>query len=106
MLRSQLRALKLTGPRPDGYPAPADEAIVDRLGWPIGRRRIAPAQAVADHEQDAAQHSPVIDPRNPVRQRKIRFDPAHLRIGQQQQIIHGDTSCRHGINQRPTTQPI
>jgi hypothetical protein len=49
-------------------------------------RRIAPAQTVPDDENDAADHTPVINPRNPVRQRKIRFDPAHLRFGEQKQI--------------------
>ena len=29
-------------------PAPTDEAIIDRLGWPVRRRRVAPPQAIAD----------------------------------------------------------
>ena len=69
-------------------PAPADEAVVDRLRRPVRRRHIAPSQAVADYEQDAAQHTPIVDPRNSVRQREIRLDPTHLRLRQQQQIIH------------------
>ncbi len=63
--------------------APADEAVVDRLVRPIVGRRIAPAQPVPDHEDDAAHDPPIIDPRDAVRQRKIRLDPAHLRLAQQ-----------------------
>lgn len=36
--------------------APADEAVVDCLVWPVAWRHIAPAQAVADDEDDAADH--------------------------------------------------
>ena len=42
--------------------APADEAVVDRLVWPIGRRRIPSAQAVLQHEDDPRDHTPVINP--------------------------------------------
>lgn len=37
------------GEDPVGYaePAPADEAVVDRLGWPVGGGRVAPAHTVA-----------------------------------------------------------
>ena len=56
----------------------------------IAGRRIAPAQTVSDDKDDAADHPPIVNPRNPVRQWKIRLDPAHLRLRQQQQISHGD----------------
>jgi hypothetical protein len=70
-------------------PAPADEAVVDGLVRTIIGRGIPPAQPIADHEQDAAQHPPIIDTRNPVRQRKKGRNPAHLPRRQQQQIIQG-----------------
>ena len=47
--------------------APADEAIVDRFVRTIGGRRIAPAQPVPDHENDAAHDPAIIDPRDAVR---------------------------------------
>ncbi len=76
--------------------APADEAVVDRFVRSITRRCIAPAQAIPDHEDDAADDTAIIDPRNTVRQGKVRLDPAHLRRRQQHQITHADTSSpRH-----------
>jgi hypothetical protein len=75
-------------------PAPADEAVVDRLRRPILNRRVAPPQAVPDGEDDAADDPPIIDPRNIVRQRKMRLDPAHLRLRKLDQITHGGASSR------------
>jgi hypothetical protein len=72
------------------HPAPADEAVVDRLVRPVLARRIAPAQAVANDEHDPRDHPPVIDPRLPMRQREIRLYPAHLRLRQPDQIAHGN----------------
>lgn len=66
--------------------APADEAVVDRLVRTIGGRRITPAQPVPDHEDDAADDPPVINPRNAVRQGEIGLNPAHLRLAQQPQL--------------------
>src|SRR3546814_5322409 len=54
-------------------PAPADEAVVDRLWWTVFRRRIAPPQAVPDHEDDTADDPAVIDPRHAVRQWEMRL---------------------------------
>jgi len=75
-------------------PAPADEAFVDRLGWPILCRRVAPPQTVPDHEDNATDDPPIIDPRNTMRQRKMGLDPAHLRLRKPDQITHGDASSR------------
>jgi hypothetical protein len=62
-------------------PASAHKAIVNRLVRPVLRRRIAPSQALLpDSEDNAPDNPPVIDPRHPVRQRKIGLDPAHLRL--------------------------
>ena len=59
-------------------PTPADETIIDRLVRPVLLGRLAPSQPVPDHEDNPANHPSVIDPRHPLRQRKIRLDPAHL----------------------------
>jgi len=48
----------------DTEPAPADEAIVERLLRPVALRRVLPLQAVPDHVDDPAYHTPVIDPRH------------------------------------------
>lgn len=50
------------------HAAPADEPVVDRLGWAILGRGITSAQTVADHEDNTADNSPTIDTRHPVRQ--------------------------------------
>jgi len=47
-------------------PAPADEAVVDGLVRAVGLRRIAPAQPVADHEDNAADYALVVHARNTV----------------------------------------
>jgi hypothetical protein len=39
--------------------------------------RVAPSQPVPDHEDDAADDPPIIDPRRNMRQREIRLDPTH-----------------------------
>jgi hypothetical protein len=48
-------------------PAPPDEAIINRLVRTVILRRVAPAQTVPDHEDDATDHPPIVDPGNPVR---------------------------------------
>jgi hypothetical protein len=50
--------------------------------------------AVADHKNNPADHAPVIHPRHAMRLWKIRLDPAHLRLRQQNQITHGSASPR------------
>ncbi len=45
----------------------ADEAVVDRLRRPVLGWRIAPPQTVPDHEDDAADDPPIIDPRHTMR---------------------------------------
>jgi len=68
--------------------APADEAVVDRLGRPIGCGCVTPAQAVADHEDDPADDAPVVHARDAMRERKVGLDPGHLLIRQPEQITH------------------
>ena len=77
------------------HPAPPHEAVVDRLVRTVVPRRIAPAQAVTDHEDDPRDNPPVSDPRDPVRQWKIRPDATHLRLRQPDQITLGSASSRH-----------
>jgi len=52
------------------------------LVWAILPRGIAPTQPVAVDENDAAQHSPVINPWLAMALGKIRFEPRHLLVGQ------------------------
>ncbi len=59
--------------------APSDEALVDRLVRTILFRCIAPAQPVADDEDDAAGDPPLVNPRDPVRERKAWRDATQLR---------------------------
>ena len=75
-----------------GHLAPADKPIVDRLGWPILCWSVAPAQPVATYKNEAADYPTVVKTRNDVRQRKIRLNLAHSRLGQPNQITHGDAS--------------
>jgi hypothetical protein len=75
-------------------PSPTDEAVVDRLGRPVLGRRIAPPQTVPDHDDDAADDLPIINPRHTMRQWKIRFDPAHLHRRQPNQVAYDGTSSR------------
>ena len=74
--------------------APAHEPIVDRLVRTVAARSIAPAQPIPDDEDDPADYPPIINSGDAVRQWEKRFDPAHLRLGEQKQIIHGDASLR------------
>ena len=69
-------------------PAPTDEAIVERLVRTIVRWRIAPAHAGADHVHDATENTSVVHAGDAVRQRKVRFDPRHLRVRKPERIIH------------------
>ena len=80
-------------------PVPADEAVVDCLVRAIVPGRIQSAQAVADHEDDTADHPSIIDPRNAVRQWEIWQDTAHLRLRQPNQIAHDNASSAPPSNQ-------
>ena len=42
-------------PRKDTHAAPADPTVVERLGRPIGRRCVSPAEAITVDEDDAAE---------------------------------------------------
>ena len=96
----QLVGLAALGRQPGEDPvehaqsAPADEAVIDRLVRAVVPGRVAPAQAVANNEDDPRDYPPVIDPRNPVRKWEIWLDPAHLRLRQPNQITHGSASLR------------
>nr|GFC71591.1 hypothetical protein [Tanacetum cinerariifolium] len=57
------RSQTLHHPREHARLAPTLPAVVERLVGPVGAGCIAPAQAVAVDEHDAAQHPPVINPR-------------------------------------------
>lgn len=72
----------------DAEPAPADEAVVERLVGTVALGRVLPLQAVADDVDDPAHHAPIIDPWHAMRERKMRRYPRHLPLAQQKQIIH------------------
>lgn len=77
-------------------PAPADEAVVDRLVPAIRRRRIPLPQVIPDHEDDPADHSAVFYASNPVQKRKIWLDLAHLRLRKPDQTVHHEISrCQY-----------
>ena len=82
--------------------APADNPILDRLGWPIRPWRIAPAQTALDYENDTADDPTVINARNAVRQRKIGLNLAHLSLSQPKQITHDNASFASTLNQPHT----
>ena len=79
--------------------APSDEPVVDCLVWPVACGHIPPPEAVADHEDDAADHPSIIDTRHPMRQRKERRNPVHLAFGKQDHLGHGSTPLVPSLNQ-------
>ena len=85
------------------HTAPAYKPIVDRLGWPILCWSVTTAPPVADYENYAADYPTVINTGNAVSQRKIRLNFAHLRLGQPNQITHGNASFALPLNQPHTT---
>jgi hypothetical protein len=48
-------------PVEDADPAPADEAVVERLRRPVDCRRVQPHQPVPDHVNDPRNHPRIID---------------------------------------------
>ena len=83
--------------------APADEAVIDCFVRAVVLRRIAPAKAIADDKDDTAQNSPVINPGNAVRKRKIRRHSPHLCVRKPNQITHA--SSPPGTTESDRKQP-
>jgi hypothetical protein len=52
-----------------------------------------------DHENNSANDPTVINLRHTMRERKIRFNLAHLRIGQTNQVTHGNASFASPLSQ-------
>ena len=78
--------------RPDALGRPTNKAVVERLLRTVDRRRIGPAAARLQNMHDAADHTPVIDPRNAtgfVRQQ--RGKPPELFIAQPEIVRHLQT---------------
>lgn len=67
--------------------APAYEAVVQRLVWPIGLRRILPLKAVPNDIEDLADHPHIINSRNAVGYGEIRLDSIQLRSAQQKHAL-------------------
>jgi len=70
-------------------PAPAYEAVVQRLVRPIGLRRVFPLKAVPSDRDDPADHPHIIHLRNAVGDRAMQFDPVQPLPGQQKHLTHG-----------------
>src|SRR5665647_1850882 len=60
--------------------APAPKPVVACLVRTVVPRSIAPPQPVPDDEDNPADHPPVINSGNAMRQREKRFDPTHLHL--------------------------
>jgi len=54
--------------------------------WAVLGRRIAPAKAIADDVEDAADDPLVVEPRHSVREREVGRDPLDLRLRQPEQV--------------------
>lgn len=63
-----------------------DGLVIRDLDVAVGR--VPPHQAVLDHIDYTRDDPTVINPRNPMRQREIGLNSAHLRFAQQKQITH------------------
>jgi len=81
---------------------PADEAVVARLVRAVGRGRIAPAEAVADHRDDPAQHTTVSYARNAMRQRTVRRQAPNLRKRQQNASVSRTGAVGLAMAEPPT----
>src|SRR5262245_30018712 len=79
---------------------PAVEAIVDGRAGTVIRRAVAPASAAAQHMNDAAQDTPVIDPRRTAVMRQKRLDPRPLLIIQPEQSAHSESSSMNQLNHK------
>ena len=74
-------------PLPDAAFSPADEAIIHGGRRSILGRAIAPAAAALENMQDAADHSPIINPRSAADVLwQMRFDLAPLLIAEPKQV--------------------
>jgi len=69
-------------PRKHAHVAPPFPSVVERLVGAILSRRIAPAQAIAIEEDNAAQDTPVINAWHAMALRKIGPQPLHLSFAQ------------------------
>ena len=77
-------------------PVPADEVVVDGLVRAVALGRIPPHQPMLDDVDDPGHDPPIIYPRNAMRKREKRLDPAHLRLAQQKwaSIDRPPSPCR------------
>jgi hypothetical protein len=76
----------------DAFVAPPLPTVIERLVWAIGRRGIAPSQPIAINEDNAAQHTSIINAWFTVGLGEERFKTRHLRIRQPEKIRHGHRS--------------
>lgn len=86
--------------------APSDEALVDSLVWPLVLWRIAPAQTVTDHQDDARDYPPAIDQRHESREHSVRLYLAEFIVRQQNTSVMTGSSDRKRINSWPSCESI
>jgi hypothetical protein len=79
---------RLEDREPHALKAPAVVAVIDRGVGAIGRRTVPPARACPQHVDDAADHSPVVDPSRPATAtRQQRFDLRPLPVVQPVKVL-------------------
>ncbi len=75
-------------PGEDAFVAPPLPTVIERLVWAIGRRGIAPSQPIAINEDNAAQHTSIIDAWFAMGLGEEGLKTRHLRIAQPEKIRH------------------
>ena len=76
-------------PGEDAFVAPPLPTVIERLVWAIRRRGIASSQPIAINEDNAAQHTSIINTWFAVGLGEERLKTRHLRIRQPEKIRHG-----------------
>jgi hypothetical protein len=72
---------------PQAAARPAHKPIIDRRGWAILRRAIAPAAAALENVYDPADNPAIISPLHAANvSRQVRLDPSPLFVAQPKQI--------------------
>ncbi len=79
-------------PGEDAFVAPPLPTVVERFVLAIGRRGVAPSQPIAINEDNATQHTSIINARLAVGLREEGLKTRHLRIRQPEKIRHGHRS--------------
>ena len=76
----------------DTFVAPPLPTVMERLVWTMGRRSVALSQPIAINEDNAAQHTSIINAWLAVGLGEEGLKTRHLRIRQPEKIRHGHRS--------------